>query len=183
MRGSDSSEEQHAAVLRLVAHFPPTRMIAVLLPAPGVTAGGLDMSIGQGAYPDICPGRWYRQASNSCAKFGIAEWPAACVGIREVLPNSATPDPGNCVRDVTEACVPCRFFRIERRFRRGESDGGWRLSDQRDFLATKSRRAAVSPASTAWHPRLHPYRSVRRRGGRSSPDEQASRPGCAKFYY
>ena len=61
MRGQRLAEVEHAFVLRAVAHLAPARMVAVLLAAPVVAAGRLDVAVGVGADPDIGPGRRDRQ--------------------------------------------------------------------------------------------------------------------------
>ena len=43
--GQRRGEGEQAAVLRLVADFAPARVIAILLAAAGVAAGGLDVAV------------------------------------------------------------------------------------------------------------------------------------------
>src|SRR5258708_34312196 len=57
----DAGEEQHAPVLRLVAHAAPARMIAVLLAAPRIAPDRLNMAVGIRADPNIGPGRRHRK--------------------------------------------------------------------------------------------------------------------------
>ena len=50
-------EGQHVMVFGALAHLPEARVIAVLLAATRIAAGGLDMTVGLRADPHICPGR------------------------------------------------------------------------------------------------------------------------------
>src|SRR5207249_10294727 len=60
-RGQGLPDSNRPAILRLVAHLPPARVVAVLLPPPGVPPRGLDVPVGHRADPHVGPGRGYPQ--------------------------------------------------------------------------------------------------------------------------
>ena len=55
--GEGGAEVEHVFVLGLVADFAPARVVAGLLAAAGVAAGGLQVAVGDGADPDARPRR------------------------------------------------------------------------------------------------------------------------------
>ena len=73
-------EDQQLAVFRLVAHFAPARVIAVLLAAALVAAGRLQMAVRVEADPHIGPGRRDRQRANAPQRLDVAHQRAVRAG-------------------------------------------------------------------------------------------------------
>ena len=84
-------ERREPVVLGLIAHLPPSRVVAVLLAPPGVSAGRLDVAVRRPADPDIRPRRDGER---------LDPRPLAAVGDRpagriQVLEAAAPPAPGD----------------------------------------------------------------------------------------
>ena len=73
MAGRASREEAHALVLGLVADLAPARMVAALLAAAGVAAGGLQVAVGDGADPDDGPCRRNDEGRDACEGIFVAD--------------------------------------------------------------------------------------------------------------
>ena len=80
------AERHHPVVLGVVADFPPTRVIAVLLPPLRITARGLDMPPRRRADPDLGPGGRDRQTLDPCQDLGIADRLPVGSGVAKALP-------------------------------------------------------------------------------------------------
>ena len=101
--GQGFAEREQAAVLVLVADLAPAWVIAVLLAAPGVAAGGLEMAVGVGADPDAGVGRGDGQGVDALDFVGVADAVALWVEVGEFATELAAGEAGGGVVDVVEA--------------------------------------------------------------------------------
>ena len=113
--GQRLAEVEHAFVLRAVAHLAPARMVAVLLAAPVVAAGRLDVAFGVGADPDIGIGRRDRQRFDAGQRFLVLHGGAVGIAEAEALARPAPPDAGFLVRDIDQPGLLGRGGRIDYR--------------------------------------------------------------------
>ena len=91
-RRQGAAEGGHAGELGLVARRPPARVIAVLLAAPGVAAGGLDVAERVSANPDLFVGRRNGQFLDPGDHRRIGDQPAVRVDIDEAAVQSSSAD-------------------------------------------------------------------------------------------
>src|SRR5690606_15876806 len=96
------TELDHPVVLVRVAHLAPTSVIAILLATTRVTTGGLQVTIGSGADPDILPGRWDRQLANPLQRFRVVHPAAIGAVIAETSAGTAPGQSGAVVIDVAQ---------------------------------------------------------------------------------
>ena len=87
-------EESHALVLSLVADFAPARVITALLAAAGVASGGLEVSVGDGADPDVGPGGWDDEGLDAGEGVTVADGLVVGVGVTEGLAVAGAVDAG-----------------------------------------------------------------------------------------
>ena len=107
--GERPAEVDHPAVLRLVPNLAPARVVAVLLAAPRVAAGGLDVAARARADPDVGPGRRDGERADPVQALLLADGLAFGRVIGEALPGSLAADPGRGVADVAKAGRPGRL--------------------------------------------------------------------------
>jgi len=108
----DLGEGEHAVVLDRVAHFAPASVVAVLLPAAGVTAGRLQMTAGVGADPDVGPGRRDRQPLDPADDLLVTDQAAVTTEITEGLAGALPADSRAEVGDVAKPGGPRRLHRV-----------------------------------------------------------------------
>ncbi len=102
-RGKDLAELEDPAELRAVAGLAVRRMVAVLLPAPGITGRGLDVPGGIGTDPDVGPGRRNGQAEDAPSLGRIGD-PGTVGSVEGPAPaHPAAADAGEAVRDVSQS--------------------------------------------------------------------------------
>ncbi len=101
--GEDGGEELHAGVLGLVAGLAPAGVVAELLAAAGVAAGGLEVGVGDGGDPDIAPGGRDDEGLNAGEGFGVADGGLAGVEVAEGFAVAEAVNAGGGVSDVAEA--------------------------------------------------------------------------------
>lgn len=92
--GQGLAEIQHTLVLRTVAYFPPALMVAVLLAAPVVAAGRLDVALGVGADPDVGIGRRDRERLDAAQRLLVLDGRSVGIAEAETLAGLAPPDAG-----------------------------------------------------------------------------------------
>ncbi len=74
-----------AIELRAVAHFAEFRVVAVLLAAARIAAGGLHVALAEAANPDVCPGRRNGERADALQRLLIAHRFAVRVAVGEAL--------------------------------------------------------------------------------------------------
>src|SRR5947209_5275424 len=114
--GKGFTEGNHAAIFGFVAHFAPTRMVAVLFTPLSITSSGLDMAVWSGTDPYISPGRRYANRFNTLQFFLVANWLAIETNITEVLANKLAPDTRIRVTDVAQTRYLSYYGRIDNFF-------------------------------------------------------------------
>ena len=72
-RGQYPAEGEHLAILRLVAYLPPPGMVAILLPAPGIAAHGLQVAAGITADPNVGVGGRDRQLADAVQHLRVGD--------------------------------------------------------------------------------------------------------------
>ena len=104
-------EVEHPAVLGLIPNLAPALVVAVLLAAPGVTSGGLQVPARIGTDPDVGPGRRDGKGQDPSPRRGVDR-----LAIRaeedEAAARAAAPDPGPRVAYVAQPCGPGRLARV-----------------------------------------------------------------------
>src|SRR6185295_351413 len=100
--GQHFAQLEHVAKLRLVASIAITRMVAVLLPAPGIARRSLDVAFRVRADPYVGPRRRNNQAVDAAALLRINDPLAA--GLEENPTPAGTPaaDAGHAVGDIVQ---------------------------------------------------------------------------------
>ena len=116
--GEGGAEVEHVLVLGLVASFPPLRMVAGLLAALGVAAGGLEMAVGEGADPDAFPGGRDDEGLDAGEGFLVAEGFVVGGAVGEAGAGAMAGDAGAGVVDIAEAGGAGGVGRVGK--------GGWR---------------------------------------------------------
>ena len=101
--GEGLAEVEHVLVLGLVAGGAPVGVVAGLLAAAGVAAGGLEVAVGDGGDPDVGPGGRDDDGFDAGEGFGVAEGSAFGGGVAEGLAGTVAGDAGFAVVDVAEA--------------------------------------------------------------------------------
>jgi hypothetical protein len=101
--GQSGAEEEHALVLGFVADLAPARVVAALLTALGIAAGGLEVSVGDGADPDLLPGGRDYEGLDAGDGFFVFDGFAAA-GVVEAFAAAVAADSGFGVGDVAQAC-------------------------------------------------------------------------------
>ncbi len=99
------AEGERPAVLGLVPHAPPSRVVSVLLPPPGVAARRLDVAVGSRADPDLGPGGRDHQGLDPRQGLRVADRPAVGVDISERPAALHPADPRRLVVHVPQARV------------------------------------------------------------------------------
>src|SRR5437016_5457925 len=95
-------EVNQSAVLRLVAHLSPALVIAVLLSAPSIAPGGLDVTDRAWRDPYIGPCRRDRESSDAPELALVADRDAVAVGVGEPAPAPLTANAGLVVVRVAQ---------------------------------------------------------------------------------
>ena len=88
-----ATERRHPTELRLVALCAPRRMVAGLLPPPGIPAGGLQVALCVAADPHVVPGRWDGERPDPGNRRRVADRRAPRVHVVEAPSRTATRDP------------------------------------------------------------------------------------------
>ena len=83
--GQSARELDHVIELLLVPPQPPHVVVAVLAPAPGVDADGLDVAAVVGADPHVLPRRRDGQGADAGQHVEVADAPAVDVEVDESL--------------------------------------------------------------------------------------------------
>ena len=83
-------ERKHAPVFVLVAQLAPLRVVAVLLAAAGIAAGGLQVAMRVGADPHIRVGRGDHQCGDACEGFAVAYSLAIGIEVDETVAPAPT---------------------------------------------------------------------------------------------
>src|SRR6185503_21217947 len=93
-------EGAHPAVLGVVAHFAPARVIAVLLAAARIAAGRLEVAIAVRADPHLFPGRRNRERLDAREDLLVAHCAAARQAVAEAAVVARAGDARRRVADV-----------------------------------------------------------------------------------
>src|SRR5258706_624669 len=101
--GQRLAELQHPAEFRLVARFPVRRVVAILLAAPRVASGGLDVPGGVGTDPNFGPGRRNGERVEAPARGGIADPLAVRRVVGPSRPRAAPAYSGGYVGDIDQS--------------------------------------------------------------------------------
>ncbi len=96
-------ELEHAVVFGFVTHFAPAGMIAVLLAAFGVAAGGLKVAILEGANPNVSPCGRDCEALDAGEGIFVADGFSIGGGIGEIFAVRDALNAGHSVIDVTQS--------------------------------------------------------------------------------
>ena len=108
--GQRRTEFQHAIILRLVPHFAPARVIAVLLAAARISTARLKVSMGKLADPYLGPGGRNREGPDP-REHGLVLHPRVLpVDIDEARPSHSAVDTGTRIADITQLGGLGRFF-------------------------------------------------------------------------
>ena len=175
------AEGDHAVVLGLVAHLAPARVVAVLLAAPVVAAGGLEVAVRRA-------GRSRRrvQAGGMASERMRASVASSRTGaavrqpVAKPLPARRARMPGLLVGDVAQPRLGRRFLGIHdarrgggRIVRRGGGlfEGHGRRGSKRWVVPKPPARLSVPDGNQSPAPRRHGRRSPR------SPRRRPLRPG------
>ena len=102
-RRQDAAEGGHAGELGLRPGGAPQRVVAVLLAAPLVAAGGLDVAARGPADPDVGVGRRDDQGADAVEGPWVGDRAALCVDIVEAGPGLHPGEAGVVVVDVDQA--------------------------------------------------------------------------------
>src|SRR5262245_55394332 len=105
-------ERDQVVVLRFVSYLPPARVVAVLLAAFSVAAGGLDVAARRWTDPDIGPGRRDRERLDAAQIFDISDNVTVGSDVAEVLPGALPTDPQASVAHVEKIRRPRSFERF-----------------------------------------------------------------------
>src|SRR5579883_415155 len=106
-------EGDHSVVFRLIADSPPARVVAILLAAPGIVSGGLQMAIGERTNPYRCPGRRDGERADALQRLGIADGLAVWAKIAKLLSLADAADSGVIVVHVAQSRLAGRFEGID----------------------------------------------------------------------
>src|SRR5262249_22763509 len=117
--GEGLAEELHAFVLGFVADFSPAGMIAALLAAFGVAAGGLEGCVGAGAGPDVGPCGRDDEGLDTGDEDLVGDEFAVGVEELEALAATFAGEAGHFVGDVAKAGEFGGLYRVEDDFRCG----------------------------------------------------------------
>src|ERR1051325_72412 len=105
----------HPPILRLVSRVPPPVVVAVLLPSPGVAAGGLEVAVGNGADPDVRPCGRNGQGADPGERFRRPDPATARTEVYEAVALPFAPDAGRRIADVAQTGGFGRFNGLEQR--------------------------------------------------------------------
>ena len=191
IRGSTSTEGDHAAELGLVPHLAPPGVIAVLLAPPGVPAGGLEMAVGRGADPHIGVGRRDRELSDPLQRLLVGDPLPVLADVGEPGARALAADPRARVADVAQARLGGGLVGRRRCGRDlGAATSGIKAWS-RTLAATcgrhRQRYRSQSPDSTAVtmpvvRPGSRPPGVRRRPGGAVAPDAlECPRPAASSY--
>ncbi|MNF74345.1 hypothetical protein D3C84_563750 [compost metagenome] len=96
------AEISQARVFVGVAHFAPARVIAILLAAAGVAAGGLQVTARIGANPHVGVGRWHREGIDAPDFLGGGDTLTRRIEVAEFTAQLSAGDSGQGVIDVVQ---------------------------------------------------------------------------------
>src|SRR5690606_6845188 len=106
--GQRATEVAEAVELRLVTHLAPARVVAVLLAAPVVAPGCLEVAVAVPTDPHVGPRGWDRERADLLDAAPARSGPVG-KGVREAPPAPAPSDAGLRVGDVAQPCALCRL--------------------------------------------------------------------------
>ncbi len=113
-QGQRLRELDHALILGFVADLAPPGMVAALLAAPGIAAGGLEMAVGDGADPDAGPGGRDDERTDAAQRVFVMDGRPTRRGVTKTLSAADAANARLGVGDVAETGCLRRFFRIRR---------------------------------------------------------------------
>jgi hypothetical protein len=83
--GQSFGKRKHPVELGFIPDLPVAGMIAVLATTPRINAGRLQMSVLEGADPDVLPGRWDYQRPYAAKRFAVTNGTTIEVKIGKTL--------------------------------------------------------------------------------------------------
>src|ERR1700751_490340 len=98
-------------------HFPEACVIAVLLTALRIPAGGLDVAVGKWANPDVGPSRRDRQSLDSSHHITLREPRPVRPGVRDSFTRLLASYTRAGIRNISQACGLGGVLRIGDRLR------------------------------------------------------------------
>ena len=131
---------EHAVVLDRVADLAPMRVVAILLAAPRVASGRLQVATRVGTDPDIAPGGRDGEPLDPVDRLRVSDGAAVRIQIGEPLPHPLPPDSRRLVGHVAQPRGPGRRHRVDqlRRIGRGASLPGLRNGERHSTLDSLS---------------------------------------------
>src|ERR1700710_1379542 len=96
------AEDHHMPVFRLVPHFPPAWMVAVLPPSPDILARGLQVPLRIGADPDAPVGRRNGELADTVQRGRVPDDLAGGIAIDIALRGGRPADPRRSIIDVMQ---------------------------------------------------------------------------------
>ena len=112
-------EGDDALILGAVADLAKARMIAILLAAPGVASGGLNVAVGERADPDVGPDRRNGERLDAAQAVLVGQSRAVRPRVREARAGSSAPDAGTRIGHVTQPGRLGRPLGVDDRLRLG----------------------------------------------------------------
>src|SRR5689334_8371936 len=100
--GQRLAEGEHAAELGLVAHHAPFGMVAILLAAAGIPAGGLEVAAGRRTDPYVGVGGWNCQTADARQCGLVANRPTIRVHVAEALARAPAADAGRRIAHIAQ---------------------------------------------------------------------------------
>lgn len=103
---------EHTVEFRLVANQAILRVVAILATAACVHAGRLEMTVFDGADPDLVPCRWNNKGANTSQQIPIPDETSVCIEISEPFAASAATQARRTAGDVSQPGDYGRFSRV-----------------------------------------------------------------------
>ena len=100
--GQCPGELDQTAVLRLVSHLAPARVVSVLLAAASVATDGLDVATLDRRDPDVGPCRWDGQRLEPSDPIWIDDAAAIGADVAEPAPRRSSANSGHRVADIAQ---------------------------------------------------------------------------------
>ena len=138
------AERAQAAVLRLVAHLAPARVIAILLAAARVARRRLDVAVRRATDPHVAPRRRHDEAMDAAELLAIAHERAVGRAVAEADRRLFAADAGLGVAHVAKSRITRRGDRLgdDRARLDGDGDGALRHGATARVQARCRRRAS-----------------------------------------
>ena len=140
-----AAEQQHLAVLRLVAHLAPARMVAVLLAPARIAPDRLQMAVGMAADPDILIGRRDRQLADAGQRFLIGDAAAVGHAIAEAALGAHPRDARPAIGDIAQLRRPRRRLQLLDR------GAGERVVRRHRLLARHATGTRLTAPGSVWN--------------------------------